>query len=323
MSSTSVPSLPGLAPLTMFISGKDAPILEKSNFTPSIFDDFKTAATSFFRKSKITDEHEKVLVLLNSFRDPRIDSYIKNNKTRVLAETYVFDNLLSDLRKRFLPPSWAMDLYHQTVLSKMVSNEMFEDFCTRIVAGNNLLEGDPLHLSHESLRKMIEGNMSQYLADAISNLSPEERQKIADLADFYEWEAEILRVNRRFCSHISYVKNINKCQSEPEKETASKRPRLPDLSSYPATGPNTISNKENKHLGGSQSTFHTPCPKLTDDKHTILNQYSGCRKCRQLFVNHKAGNCPNGFPDGKNYRTLMKDLALSLAAKKAIVATHY
>jgi hypothetical protein len=54
MSSTSVPALPGLAPLTTFIGGKDTPILEKGNLTPSIFDDFKTAASSFFRKAKIS-----------------------------------------------------------------------------------------------------------------------------------------------------------------------------------------------------------------------------------------------------------------------------
>jgi len=165
MSSTTVPSLPGLAALTTFIGGKDAPIPEKGNLTPSIFDEFKTAANSFFRKSKITDEHEKVLVLLNSFRDPHIDSYIKNNKTRVLAETYILENLLSDLHKRFLPPSWAMDLYRQTVLSKMLSNETFEDFCTRVV-----------------------------------------------------WEAEILRVDCGFRTHVTYVQNLNnssKQQADP------------------------------------------------------------------------------------------------------------
>jgi hypothetical protein len=205
MSTTTVPALPGLAPLTTFIGGKDAPILEKGNLTPSIFDNFKTAAIAFFRKTKITDDHEKALALLNSFHDPLIDSYIKNNKTRIHTEIYVFKNLFSDLHKRFLPPTWAMDLYRQTVNSKMLQNESFEDFCTRVVAGNNLLEGDTLHLSHENLRKTIEGNMAQYLADAIAVLSPEEHQKIDALADFYEWEAEILRVDRRFRSHVSYV----------------------------------------------------------------------------------------------------------------------
>jgi RNase H-like domain found in reverse transcriptase/Reverse transcriptase (RNA-dependent DNA polymerase)/Integrase zinc binding domain/Chromo (CHRromatin Organisation MOdifier) domain/Aspartyl protease len=327
MSTTTVPALPGLAALTTFIGGKDAPILEKGNLTPSIFDEFKTAATSFFRKAKITDDHEKVLVLLNSFRDPRVDSYIKNNKTRIHTAEYVFDNLLSDLRKRFLPPTWAMDLYRQTVNSKMVSNESFEDFCTRVVAANNLLEGDPLHLSHDSLRKTIEGNMSQYLADAIAVLSTEERQKIEGHTDFYEWEADILRVDRRFRSHVNYVQDINnsaKRQADSDTEYGLKRQRYSDRtppSSHPATGANAIPNKENS-FQQQASSFRVPCPKLTDDERSLLNQYSGCRKCRQLFVNHKAGNCPNGFPDGKSYRPLTRDYALSLAAKKAIAATY-
>jgi hypothetical protein len=103
MSTTTVPALPGLATLTTFIGGKDTPISEKGNLTPSIFYEFKTTATSFFSKVKIRDDHEKVLVLLNSFCDPWIDSYIKNNKTCIHAVEYVFDNLLSNLRKIFLP----------------------------------------------------------------------------------------------------------------------------------------------------------------------------------------------------------------------------
>lgn len=327
MSTTTVPAIPGLAALTTFIGGKDAPILENGNLTPSIFDDFKMAATSFFRKAKIFDDHKKVLALLNSFRDPRIDSYIKNNKARINDEEYLFDNLLSDLRKRFLPPAWAMDLYRQTVNSKMLSNESFEDFCTRVVSANNLLEGDPLHLSHNSLRKTIEGNMAQYLADAIAVLSPEERQKIEAHTDFYKWEADILRVDRCFRSHINYVQDINnaaKRQSDTDQEGFYKRQHFSadtSSSSFLATGPNAIPNKEN-NFPPTSSSFRVPCPKLTDDEHLILNQHSGCRKCRQLYVNHKAGNCPNGFPDGKTYRTLTREYAQSLANKKAIAATH-
>jgi hypothetical protein len=220
-----------------------------------------------------------------------------------------------------------MDLYRQTVNSKMLNNETFEDFCTRVVAGNNLLEGDALHLSHANLRKTIEGHMSQYLADAIAVLSPEEHQKITDLEDFYEWEAEILRVDRRIRSHVSYVQDMNnssKRNADADHNTSSKRQCFPDHftpSPNPATRANAISNKENDRAR-TQSSFRTPCPKLTDDERNLLNQYSGCRKCRQLFINHKAGNCPNGFPDGKSYRTITREYALALAAKKAIAATH-
>ena len=93
-------------------------------------------------RAKLWMNTKKVIILLNSFCDPHIDSYIKNNKTHILADGYLFKNFLSDLCKRFLSP-WAMDLYHQAVLSKMLSNKTFKDFCTHVIAGKNLLEGDP------------------------------------------------------------------------------------------------------------------------------------------------------------------------------------
>lgn len=67
MTSTSVPTLPGLAALTTFIGSKDTLILEKGDLSPSIFDDFKNTALTFFRRTKVVNNHERVLVLLNSF----------------------------------------------------------------------------------------------------------------------------------------------------------------------------------------------------------------------------------------------------------------
>lgn len=209
----------------------------------------------------------------------------------------------------------------------MIQHETFESFCTQVVAGNNLLEGDTLHLTHDNLRKTIEGNMAQYLADTIAVLLPEECSNIDKKTDFYEWEAEILRVDCRFRSHVNYVQDLNnssKCQADSEQDFSFKKPHLPDqfsTSSHPATGTNAISNKENA-FSSFRTPFRTPCSKLTDDERVLLNQYSSCCKCRQLFVNHKANNCPNGFPDGCSYKTITQDLALSLAAKKAIAATY-
>jgi hypothetical protein len=118
--------------------------------------------------------------------------------------------------------------------------------------------------------------------------------------------------------------NAVKRPADTEHDPPFKKLRFVDTPSYPATGANAIPNKENERMSGTgpQSGFRVPCPKLTDDERVILNQFSGCRKCRQLFVNHKAGNCPNGFPDGKIYRPLTRDYAQSLATRKAIAATQ-
>ena len=180
-----------MATLTTFMGGKDAPILEVGNPTASLFDEFRDAALVFFCKHKITDGHDKVCSILNCFRDPRIDSWIKNNKLHINENTYTFDDLLSDLRKRFLDPHWAKNLRRTIVNSKMSAGETFETFVTRVVAGNNLLDGNPLHLSHAQLCIMVEGNMASYLVDHIDDLTQEEQDRLAAIVDYNNWETEI------------------------------------------------------------------------------------------------------------------------------------
>ena len=99
-----------MATLTTFSGGKDVPILEVGNPTPGIFDDFRDTTLVFFHKHKITEEHNKVISVLNCFWDPRIDTWIKNNKPHINEDTYTFENLLSELCKRFLDPHWAKNL---------------------------------------------------------------------------------------------------------------------------------------------------------------------------------------------------------------------
>ena len=104
-----------------------------------------------------------------------------------------------------------------------------------------------------------------------------------DLEDFYKWEAEILRIDRRFRSHVGYVQELNntaKRQAETDQDSSFKRQWIPDRypsssnPANPATGSNAISNKENERSTMSQSSFHVPCPKLTDDEHLILKVYN-------------------------------------------------
>jgi len=195
MSSTSTPAFPGHATLTTYVGGKDAPVLEVGELSPAIIDDFCSAADTFFRKSKVIDEHEKVVLLLNSFRDPHIDSWLKNSKAKINADTYTFDSFMSDIWKRFLPPTWAMDLYRTEVTAKM-QNKRWDKFVTGVVRANNQLEGHTLHKTHDELRTILEGNMADYLADALAALSDEEQEKISAKEDFYDWDAEIRHVDK-------------------------------------------------------------------------------------------------------------------------------
>ena len=45
-------------------------------------------------------------------------------------------------------------------------------------------------------------------------------------------------------------------------------------------------------------------PKLTPAERAIIFEHQGCFKCRQLYVDHKGANCPNGFPSPNSYKAL-------------------
>jgi hypothetical protein len=52
-----------------------------------------------------------------------------------------------------------------------------------------------------------------------------------------------------------------------------------------------------------------PLPKLTPTERSIIFNHQGCFKCRQLYVDHKGANCPNGFPSPVGYRALTVEQA--------------
>ena len=84
----------------------------------------------------------------------------------------------------------------------MLPGKTFKTFVTHVVAGNNLLDGNPLHLSHAQLRIMVEGNMASYLADHIDDLTQEEQDCLAAIIDYNNWETEIKRIDCNF--HTNY-----------------------------------------------------------------------------------------------------------------------
>lgn len=203
MLTMTTPALPGMATLTTFTGGKDAPILKAGNPTASLFDEFCNATIVFFHKHKIADEHDRALTVVNCFHDPHVNSWIKNNKAHINEEAYTFENLLSDLCRMFLDLHWAKNLCCTVGNSKMSTDEMFKNFVTCVIAGNNLLDGHPLHLSHVQLRVMVEGNLATYLADHIDDLSQEEQDHLASIVDYNDWESEIKCMTRNFMQTIS------------------------------------------------------------------------------------------------------------------------
>jgi len=61
---------------------------------------------------------------------------------------------------------------------------------------------------------------------------------------------------------------------------------------------------------------------MTDLERAVCREFSGCHKCRRLFIDHKSLNCPNDYPDGHNYKPLTREMGIQLATQRAIASTY-
>jgi len=174
---------------------KVAPVLTAGDLSPAIISQFVEYLNAFFHKCKIPDG-DKVRNTLTSFQDIRIDNWVKNNRTKFLADDYTFDNFTSELRKRFLDPHWESMILRNVVNSQMTNTEPFIDFGNRVMAGNNLLIDTPSRLEPKELRTKLEMNMAGYLAEKIAHLRPADKERIMALELFEDWFDQICIIDR-------------------------------------------------------------------------------------------------------------------------------
>ena len=315
---------------------KTAPILTPGTVSPAILSQLIQYFTSYFHKCKIANE-DKVRNILMSFQDIKIDNWIKNNNDTFLADGYTFESFTAELRKRFLDPHWESSIVRTVVNSQMTSTESFTTFANRVMQGNNLLIGTPSRLDAAALRAKLEINMSGYLADKIARLRPTDKDRIASIEVFEDWLSEISLLDDEITADLKRIADF-------ATEHIAKRQRL-NTSQYnfyneqqthhdatkfqsPVTGANAITPQNNSlfappiHHNNSTSTRggyrgqttqrtskRTRCPKLLPVEYDLLEKHSGCRKCRKFYVNHKAPDCPNGWPNPDTYVTLTEDMA--------------
>jgi hypothetical protein len=71
------------------------------------------------------------------------------------------------------------------------------------------------------------------------------------------------------------------------------------------------SSKSTTPSAASTTSTHMKTPALTQNKHALLNKHQGCTKCRHRYQDHRAYNCPNDFPDPRNYKELTDSILLS------------
>ena len=103
----------------------------------------------------------------------------------------------------------------------------------------------------------------------------------------------------------------------------SQSPNVPSSNSFRGTGANTVQPSFSTMINGfsQPSSSCKCCPLLSQFEISLLNKHKGCRKCRRFYVSHKGLNCPNDFPDGRNYVPLSEDMAFEAMRKLAVAST--
>lgn len=176
------------------------------------------------------------------------------NKDRFRAPDFTFPLFMAELRKRFLDPLWDNQIMRTVVNSRMGSSEPFSAFANRVIAGNNLLDGTGLRLDAATLRKTLQGNMSEFLASKIDRLRTTERDRLTAIVAFDEWMAEIVSLDREATSDLKRIAEMLK------EDTSFKRQRTneempsfyrPTQADIPPLRPSQIMNTQPQSFGHS------------------------------------------------------------------------
>ena len=346
----SSPSLPDMATIKHHDGHKTPPILTPGTLSPAILAQLIQYFNSYFNKCKI-DNADKVKNILLSFQDIKIKNCINNNIEVLQGADYTFNTFTSELRKHFLNPHWEHSIVRTVVNSQITSTESFSTFANRVMEGNNLLIGTTSRLYSTALRAKLEINMSGYLADKIARLRPTDKQRILDIEIFEDWLAEITLLDKEITADLKRIADFasehiakkqrteNHYNLYPQHQQPPHNPHNPQASFSPplsrtnAITPSfnhTLTSQNNSNLfhGGYRgsnnlrTTKCLRCPKLLPSEFELLEKHNGCRKCRRFYINHRAYDCPNEFPNPDTYTTLTEEMALKAMSSAAIASTY-
>ena len=191
-----------------------------------------------------------------------------------------------------------MDWDRKIKLSMLASKQgerPFHEWAYGMQTCNALLRGRPYHFSEEALRETLENNMDVGLELRVRRLA------LATTLSLREW-VETVKVEDEFVA--GERKEAKEMAREIARRILTEQKTLRNVTNI-ASG----SARPTGVGGPSNSTAQRPLPttalpKLTPAERTILFDHQGCFKCRQLYVNHKGADCPNGFPAPSSYKTL-------------------
>ena len=155
------------------------PILSEGELTPKALMTFEEDCNSYFLNAKggVTPE-QKVLRILNSFRDTHVRNWITTDRAALIELS--FEDFMLCLRAEFLPPNWEDKVRSRILGSKMSRNDRFIHWARSLQAEKYVLRGTTSHLPDDRLRDTMEANVDFDLRLLVMDIAPAVRGSLTD-----------------------------------------------------------------------------------------------------------------------------------------------
>jgi hypothetical protein len=302
---------------------KRIPLLTAGEISPLVMRQWEMACEDYFSASKKLEEKDRVAAVLLGLKDLRARDWVATRREDLVALT--FDDFMALLRSEFLPESWEDELHAKICSSRLKPADSFMTWLNELRHLNIILRGTDYHFTEDPLRLQLDSLIDTDLRTRAKN------RKIKDVIDaatdakgvktpearLNAWISEMRKLAEERANDTKHYKEAaeNFHRSTKREQTddfgrAAKRPALSQPSRF-----------GNASTSASQNYNRTRPPKLTETERSLLDKHQGCTKCRRGYQNHRATNCPNGFPDPAGYKELTEEILLAHKRTKSVPAS--
>ncbi|EDR15393.1 uncharacterized protein LACBIDRAFT_321191 [Laccaria bicolor S238N-H82] len=287
-------------------SSAKAPILTQGNISPAVMMDFENAALDFF-VSKSIPADKQVTMIIPGIKDLHIRDWITAERARIVV--LPFADFITEMRANYLPPDWEDQVRNEILTSTLAASKTsFWNWSQKLLKLNCLLRGMPSAFDEAALRNHLEAHLDDELKAKVRH-SDAHKDKV-----FKTWVIAVRLLDE---ARALETKRQHELIEETLTQRQSKRQNT-NNDTLRGASRRANTSQSNTSASGSSSSSYTRLPTLTETERNLLHEHDGCTKCCRFYADHRSRDCPNGFPAGKNYKTLTTADAMTAKKGKAV-----
>lgn len=273
------------------ISVSHAPIIGRGSIGPRQLDAFEYSAKRFFSHKSIKEE-ERVEKVMYNIDSSDVRAWVRENEEELKALT--FSMFMARLRSLVLATDWAWEVAPELTL-KQREDENFREWANNLREANDTLSTYPrFYIVPAKLRDHLLLHCQDDLRREYTLWNKDDC--LDDIKDFHVWlraVSDLDTVLKARKDQLSkHLANSIAQSTKNHFKNVTNTPKTSDTN-YPAPGRSDGNAKGSTNTPG-QTSARVYVYALTSDERAILDQHSGCYRCRRLYVGHRARECPEG-----------------------------